>query len=159
MSHFGRLLHRCHHQIQQQQEQNAAIDAFRNAFDPVNNAIAGGDEGNLDWTVIDVNFDATAAGGMINWGDGGINGEGGVWPEGADEDSGGGDGNDGEGCDVDGIHNSVWDIIRNLVAPYSTDSYMPVTIQILDSGCIILFTLICLLMMTLLLISIHFKAM
>ncbi len=66
MSHLGRSLHRRHRQIQQQHKHNAAINAFANAFDPVVNAVAE-DEGNLDETMIDGNFDAISAGGMINW--------------------------------------------------------------------------------------------
>ncbi len=123
MSHLGCLLH-CHHcQIQQQHKQNAAINAFANAFNPVVNAVAE-DEGSLDETMVDGNFDAITAGGTINQdNDGGINGQGGEWPEDANKDDGGGDGNGGANCDVDGIHNSVRDIMRNLIAPKSADSY------------------------------------
>ncbi len=123
MSHLGRLLHRRHHQIQQQDKQNVAINAFANAFDPVVNAVAE-DEGSLDETVVDGNFVAIKAGGTINWdNNGGINGQGGEQPEDANKDGGGGDGNGGANCDVDGIHNSVQDIMRNLIVPKSADSY------------------------------------
>ena len=48
-----------------QHKQNSANNAFANAFDPVVNIVAE-DEGNLDETMVDGNFDAIAAGGTIN---------------------------------------------------------------------------------------------